>query len=453
MDADANAAERGGWLQKLGLHRPELRAWAMYDWANSAMVTTIVAAVFPIYFQRVAAAQLDPSVATQRFAVATTISLILAALVSPLLGALADTAPIKKTLLGLFLVLGVLSTAGMFFIQTGDWPLALALFILADIGACGSFVFYDALLRHVARDDEMDRVSTTAYALGYLGGGLLLALNIAWIQRPDLFGLPSGDGLSDSDATLPTRLAFLSVSVWWLVFSLPLFLRVSEPAVEKTIARRGAIELTTSAMRKLRQTFQRLRDYKHALLMLAAFLIYNDGIGTIIRLATIYGSEIGLNSSAMIVAILVVQFVGVPCAILFGMLAGRIGTKRAIYAGLAVYLVITVFAYYLESETQFFLIAILVGIVQGGTQALSRSLFASMIPKREATEFFALFSLGEKFAGVLGPALFSGIALLTGSSRSGILSVVGFFVIGSYLLTLVDVEAGRQHAQRADSTV
>ncbi len=450
MDDGTKETTFGRWLRRLGLDRPELRAWAMYDWANSAMVTTIVAAIFPIYFQRVAAADLAPTIATQRFAVATTISLLLVALVAPVLGAIADSAPLKKSLLGMFLGLGVLSTAGMFFIHRGDWQLALVLFVAADIGACGSFVFYDALLRHVAREDEIDRVSTSGYALGYLGGGILLALNVAWIERPDWFGLATGSDLSEAELTLPTRLAFLSVSVWWLLFSLPLFLRVSEPPVESTEIRPGAAHVALSALGKLFQTFRRLRDYKDAILMLAAFLAYNDGIGTIIRLATIYGAEIGLDRAALVVSILVVQFVGVPCAILFGMLAGRFGPKRSIYAGLLVYLGITVFAYYLQTETQFFLIAVLVGLVQGGTQALSRSLFASMIPKRESTEFFAMFSLSEKFAGILGPAVFAAMVFLTGSSRNGILSVIGFFAAGGYLLTKVDVEKGRQRAQLAD---
>ncbi len=438
-------------LQRLGLHRPELRAWAMYDWANSAMVTTIVSAVFPIYYLRVAAAEVAPTIATQRFAIATTISLLLVASVAPLMGALADSAPIKKTLLGLFLGLGVLATAAMFFVHRGDWRLALWLFVLADIGACGSFIFYDALLRHVARDNEIDRVSTSAYALGYLGGGILLAFNIAWIERPHWFGLPSGSDLSEAELTLPTRLAFLSVSVWWLVFSLPLFLRIAEPAVGATDRRPGLPEVARSAARRLLDTYRQLRDYKHAVLMLVAFLAYNDGIGTIIRLAAIYGAEIGIERGSLVLSILVVQFVGIPCSILFGFLAGWIGAKRTIYVGLVVYLGITVLAYFLRNATQFFLLAILVGLVQGGTQALSRSLFASMIPKRQATEFFALFSLSEKFAGVLGPVLFAATVFVTGSSRNGILSVIGFFVIGGILLSKVDVQEGRRFAQSVDN--
>lgn len=450
MDHSVTAPRAGRLLQRLGLHRPELRAWVLYDWANSAMVTVIVTTVFPVYFRAVAAADLAPQTATLRFTIATTISLLLVAVVAPWLGALADSAPVKKQLLALFLGLGVLSTAGMFFIHRGDWWLALALFVLADMGACGSFIFYDALLRHVAREDEIDRVSVCGYALGYLGGGVLLALNIAWIQRPEWFGLPSGPDLSATQLTLPTRLAFLSVSIWWLVFSIPLFLRISEPEVDAN-SRQATLRLAMgAAVRRLQETVRQLRGYKQALLMLVAFLAYNDGIGTIIRMAAIYGSEIGIDATALVGSILVVQFVGIPCSILFGVLADRIGTKRAIFGGLLVYVGITIFAFFLKTATQFFFLAVLVGLVQGGTQALSRSLFASMIPRRKATEFFALFSLSEKFAGGLGPLLLGTIASLTGSTRLGILSVLAFFVVGGVLLHWVNADEGRAAARGAD---
>ncbi len=219
-----------GFLDKLGLGRPELRAWAMYDWANSAMVTTIITAVFPIYYAKVACADVSPAQASQRLSIATTIGMVLIAVASPLLGTIADFNGRKKRMLGAFLALGLASVAGMFFIYQGDWILASVLFILANIGANGSFVFYDALLPHIASDDEVDRVSTAGYALGYVGGGVLLALNLAWIQKPEWFGLPSGDNLTVAQATLPSRLAFLSVAVWWLIFSIPLFRWVREPA-------------------------------------------------------------------------------------------------------------------------------------------------------------------------------------------------------------------------------
>jgi UMF1 family MFS transporter len=433
-----------GLLRRLGLDRPELRAWAMYDWANSAMVTTIITAVFPIYYSAVAAADLPPAQATYRFGISTTVGLIIIAVLSPILGHLADRGGTRMRYLKAFLAMGAVAVLLMFFIQRGDWLLASALFIAANIGVNGSFVFYDALLPHLAREDEIDRVSTAGYALGYVGGGILLALNLAWIQKPGWFGLPSGEGLTPAQATLPSRLAFASVAIWWLLFSIPLFKRVKEPPASG----RPRESLARSAHTALVKSFRDLRGYPQAALMLLAFLIYNDGIGTIIRMATIYGTEIGIGRGALIASILLVQFVGIPFSFLFGALAGRIGTKRAIFLGLVVYAGISVFGYFMTTGFHFLLLAILVGTVQGGTQALSRSLFASMIPKSRSAEFFGFFAVVEKFAGIFGPLLFSVIIALTGSSRGAILTVIAFFLVGGLLLKRVDVERGRAEAVR-----
>ena len=433
--------------QRLALDRPELMAWAMYDWANSAFMVVIITAIFPIYFAAVAAADLPPATATFRFSIATTLGLAMIAILAPLLGALADYAAAKKKLLGGFLVLGAFSVGMMFFIQRGDWLLASILFILANIGANGSFVFYDALLPHIARPNEIDRVSTSGYALGYLGSGLLLALNLAWIQKPEWFGLPSGPGLSSADATLPTRLAFLSVAIWWILFSIPLFRRVPEPPRRLDPGEPAKGNAFMAAMGRLRDTFRELRQFRNAFLMLLAFLIYNDGIGTIIRMATIYGTEVGIGRGPLIVAILLVQFVGVPFAFLFGHLAGWIGPKRAIFLGLVIYSGISVLGYFMTNATHFLILALLVGMVQGGTQALSRSLFASMIPKHQSGEFFGFFAVFEKFAGVFGPAIIAAVIYLSGSTRLSILSVIAFFIVGAWLLARVDVEAGQRQAR------
>jgi UMF1 family MFS transporter len=443
--------QRPSILERLGLHRPELRAWAMYDWANSAMVTTIVAAVFPIFYYRFAGAGLPEGVATQRFGAATTIGLVIVAVLSPILGAYADFAAAKKRMLGMFMGIGIAAVAGMFFISQGQWLLAATLFVLANIGAGGSFVFYDALLPHIAREDEMDRVSTAGYALGYLGGGILLALNLAWIMNPSMFGLPSGTELSPQQSSLPSRLAFASVAVWWLVFSIPLFRRVSEPPRRLEADERRSQNPVLVAFTRLGETFRELRGYKQAFLMLLAFLIYNDGIGTIIRMATIYGTELGIGQSALIGAILVVQFVGIPFSFAFGALAGRLGAKRSIFVGLFAYAAISIIGYFMQTATHFMILAGLVGMVQGGTQALSRSLFASMIPRYKSGEFFGFFSVFEKFAGIFGPALFTITIAMTGSSRNAILSVIAFFVVGGILLYLVDVEEGQRVARAAEA--
>lgn len=434
-------SKAAGWrlIERLGLNRPELRAWALYDWANSAVMTTIIAAVFPIYFYRVAGAELPDGVATQRFAIATLVAMAGLAVLAPILGVLADRFAIKKKLLGIFLCIGAIATAGLFFVHTGQWLLALMLLVVVELSVAGTFVFYDSLLPHIATHDEIDRVSTTGYALGYLGGGVLLALNLAWIGSPEWFGLPHGNSLSEAQATLPSRLAFLSVSIWWVAFSIPLFLRVPEPDVRRTTLNQGVGTL----LAQLRSTIVALGEYKQAALMLAAFLVYNEGIGTIIKMAAIYGAEIGLGTQAMVRSILLVQFIGIPCTILFGSLATRLGAKPSIFVGLTIYFGIAFLGYVMRTDAQFLILAILVGTVQGGTQALSRSLFASLIPKDKSAQFFALFALSEKLAGILGPGLFVVVIELTGSSRYAIVSVVAFFVIGGFLLSRVDVDQGR----------
>ena len=438
-------------LARLGLDRPELRAWAMYDWAASSMQTTVMVAVFPIYFVKVAGAGLAGGGATQRLATVNTIALVLIALASPVLGAVSDYGGNKKRFIAAFMAVGAAAVAGLFFVHTGDLTLARWLFVLALIGVAGSFVFYEALLPHIARGGELDRVSTAGYALGYVGGGILLALNLAWIQKPAWFGLPAGPDLDESAATLPARLAFLSVAVWWLVFSIPLFRRVPEPPARLEPDEQKGQSPIRMAFVRLGETFSELRGYRQAFLMLLAFLIYNDGIQTIIKMATAYGTELGIDQSALIGAILLVQFVGIPCSFLFGMLAGRIGAKRALFLGLLAYTAISILGYYMKTATHFYLLAGLVGMVQGGTQALSRSLFASMIPQHKSGEFFGFFSVFEKFAGIFGPLIFAGTIAATGSSRNAILSVVGFFAVGAAILALVDLDAGRRQALAADA--
>jgi len=430
-------------LTRIGLGRRDLRAWAMYDWANSAFQTTVIAAIFPIYYVKVAAADLPGPVATSRFAWATTVSILIVAIIAPFLGAVADERPIKKRMIGLFLAIGATATAAMFFITRGDWMFALVLFVIGNVGVAASIVFYESLLPHLVGERELDSVSTAGYALGYVGGGILLAVNILMMSRPDWFLL--------SDRGVAVRASLASVAVWWAVFSIPLFRSVPEPPV----TRRGqAGNAAVIAMRQVARTFRELRRYRQAFAFLLAFLIYNDGIQTIIRMATTYGAEIGLDDNAMIGALLVTQFIGIPFAFLFGLLADRIGAKRAVFGGLGVYAVITVLGYFMRSSWQFFALAILVGMVQGGTQALSRSLFASMIPRQKSSEFFAFFGVFERYAGILGPAIFAWVVERSGTSRNAILSVLGFFVIGAALLALVDVDEGRRviRAESAEAT-
>ncbi len=434
-------------LGRLGLDRPDLRAWAMYDWAISGFQTIVMTAVFPIFFARVPAALLSPPEATARYADLNTLYLAVVALLSPVLGAVADYLGIARRLLFCFMLLGVVSTAGFALIGPGDLQLASVLFVLAMIGATTSFVFYESLLPRLAAPGEVDRVSSAGYALGYIGGGILLAVCLVAIQFPQAVGLGEGG------RGLATRLTFVATAVWWLVFAIPLFRRV--PELPRLIEREETpgVNPVRAAFSRLGETFRSLREFRQAFLLLAAFLIYNDGIQTIIKMATAYGAEIGIPDSAMMLAILIVQFVGVPCAFLFGALAGRIGAKPAILLGLAVYALISIVGYSMRTAGQFFVLAAMVGLVQGGTQALSRSLFASMTPAHKSAEFFGFYSVFEKFAGIFGPLFFAISIRMTGSSRNAILSVIAFFVVGGLLLLFVKVDEGRRVAREAEALV
>ena len=428
-------------LDRLGLNRPELRAWAMYDWANSAFQSTVITAVFPPFFAAYAAAGLPAPVATARFAWTTTIAVTMTAILGPILGAIADYRAVKKRMLAVCLGIGVIATMLMATIGRNEWPYAAALFLISNIAIASSFVFYDSLLPHIAAPDELDRVSTAGYAVGYLGGGVLLVINMLWILMPGRFGIP--------DTVTGIKLSLASVGVWWLVFSIPLFRRVPEPRRVLETDETANENPIAAAFVRVWETFHELRSYRQAFLMLVAFLLYNDGIQTIIRMAAIYGAEIGIDQNAQIEAFVMVQFVGVPFAFAFGALADRIGAKTSIFMALAVYTAISLLAYFMHSAWQFFALAFLVGMVQGGSQALSRSLFARMIPKHKSSEYFGFFSVFEKFAGIAGPALFALSVDMFGSSRAAVVSVILFFVAGGLVLTRVNVAEGEAQAREA----
>lgn len=411
-------------------------SWCLYDWANSAFATTIMAAVLPVFYSSVAAGNLSRTTASSYWGYTNTAAMLLVALSAPLLGALADHSGTKKKFLSAFAGLGVLSTAGLVGVGPGDWLLASFLYVLGMTGFSGANIFYDSLLPHVAGKEDIDRISAWGYAAGYMGGGILLTFNLAMILKPDLFGLP--------DAEWASRCAFLSVSLWWAVFSVPVLKYVPEPPVVP-IGGESARPLRAS-LQRLSLTFRNLRRHREAFKFLAAFWLYNDGIGTIIIMAVIFGAEINIAREHLIGSILAVQVVGVPFSILFGKLAGRIGAKKAILAGLAVYTGISVGGYFIQTALHFWILAVCVGFVQGGTQALSRSLFGTLIPKSRSAEFYSFYDVSSKFAGIIGPAVFGLVGQMTGSSRLSIISLVIFFAAGGALLLAVDVEKGRAAA-------
>ncbi|NLG26716.1 MAG: MFS transporter, partial [Chloroflexi bacterium] len=352
-----------------------INAWCMYDWANSAFATTIMAVVLPTYFSSVAGSTLPSKVmATSYWGYANSISMILVAVAAPILGALADHSGKKKLLLSRFAGVGILATALLFFVSTGDWLLAMILYIIGHVGFSGSTIFSDALLPHIATRDDVDQVSSKGWALGYIGGGLLLLINLAWILKPAWFGIPNTE--------MASRLSFLSVAIWWAVFSIPIFRRVPEPpAVLEQGESQGVLRGT---FQRLGNTFREISKFKELFKFLVAFWLYNDGIGTIITMAAIYGAELGIGQTTLIGVILMVQFVAAPFSILFGWLSKRIGNKSTILIGLGIYTVVAAYGYFVSGTLEFWILGFVVAMAQGGSQALSRSLYASMSPKTKS---------------------------------------------------------------------
>ena len=412
-----------------------INAWCLYDWGSSAFSTTVEAAVLPVYFATVIGASLPGNTATVYWGYANSASLLIAALLAPILGSIADYTGGKKRLLSIFATVGILATALMVLLDSGDWALALALFLLGTVGISASYVFYDALLPHIARPGDIDYVSSKGYAWGYLGGGILLAINVVMIQ------------VIWAGSSLGPRLSFLTVAAWWAIFTLPLLRRVPEPPAN-TVGIGAGVNPVTAGFRRLGQTFREMRKYRQLFLFLLAFWLYNDGIGTIIKMATIYGSEIGIGMTDLIGALLLTQFVGIPFSLAFGKFSGKLGTKRSIMVGLGWYVLIAVGGFFMSQPWHFWALAFGVGMVQGGTQALSRSLFGLMAPKARSAEFFGFYDISSKFAGIIGPALFAVVGQIMGASRLSILSLIVFFIGGILLLNRVDEQEGIRVAQQ-----
>lgn len=425
-------------------YRKIINSWAMYDWANSAFATTIMAAMFPPFYRAMAtAAGMTEGNATAAWAYTTSISLLVVALLAPVLGAISDHTGGKKWYIAFFAGMGILGTGLLVVLGEDSYVLGSVLFIMGMVGFAGANVFYESLLPHIAKKDDIDQVSTRGYALGYLGGGILLIINMLWYNSPDLFFMP-GTGFA-------VRAAFFSVAVWWAVFSIPLFRNVPEPPVVRT--EDEPENILSAGFSRLAHTLRRLTSYKQLLLFLVAFWIYNNGIGTIMLMAVAYGDEIGIELSDMVIALIITQFVGIPFSFAFGRLARRISAKRSILLALIVYTLISIAGFFMQTATHFYILAFMVGLVQGGSQALSRSVYGAMVPKSQAAEFFGFYSTSSKIAGVLGPLLFGVVSQIAGESRLSILSLIIFFLVGGLLLTRVDVEEGIRVAREEDAEV
>jgi UMF1 family MFS transporter len=410
----------------------------MYDWANSAFATTIMGAMFPPFYRTLVTANgASESTATAYWAYTASIALLMIAVLAPVLGAISDYTGGKKRYIAFFAGLGILSTAAFVFIGEDTFLLASLLYIGGNVGFAGGNIFYESLLPLIAQKDDIDQISTMGYALGYIGGGILLVINVLWFMYPGMFGMPSQD--------FALRASFFSVAVWWGVFSVPLYRNVPESPADRGTG--PVMHPIRAGFSRIVVTFLEIRRYKQLLLFLIAFWIYSDGIGTIIKMATAYGDEIGIGLTDMVIALVITQFVGIPFTFLFGTLAKWLGTKRSILIGIGVYALVSIAGYFMRTAIHFYILAFAVGTVQGGTQALSRSLYGSMVPKFKTAEFFGFASTSSKFAGILGPLLFGLVSQLAGGSRLSILALIVFFVVGGFLLTLVDVKEGQRVAQ------
>jgi UMF1 family MFS transporter len=404
--------------------RRDTVSWALYDWANSAFATTVLAGFFPVFFQQYWSTGVDPTLSTSRLGLANGVAGLTVAVLAPVLGALADRLAGRKKLLMLWTLLGVLSTGALGFIGQGEWAWAVVCFAVACIGFNAGNIFYDALLLDVAREDELDQVSAFGYSAGYLGGGLLFAFNVLMTLKPEWFGLES--------AAEAVQWSFLSVALWWLIFSLPLMRNVTErPAQGPPI---GVGRAIIEGFAELRNTLCNIRGYRSIVLFLIAYWLYIDGVHTIYMMAVDYGVALGLPSSSLLAALLLTQFVAFPSALALGWLGNRIGAKRGILICIAVYLAATLYAYVLDSVVEFFALAVVVGLVQGGVQSLSRSMFGRLVPVEKSGEFFGFYNMMGKFASFLGPLLVAAVALATGDSRLSITSLVVLFVLGGWVL-------------------
>ena len=407
-------------------NKKKVLSWALYDWANSAFATTVMAGFFPIFYKQYWAAGVETSTSTFQLGVANAVSSLVIVLSAPILGAIADAGKFKKEFLFLFALLGITFTGLLYWVGKSDWASAAMLFSGATIGFMGANVFYDALILNVSEEKDRDVVSALGYALGYLGGGLLFAINVAMTLSPESFGL--------ADASEAVKLSFISVSIWWAIFSIPLFLFVSEQAQNR---RANIINSIRKGLCQFIATFRQIRALRNVWIFLLAYWLYIDGVDTVVRMAVDYGLSIGLESQHLIVALLLTQFVGFPAAIGFGYIGKYFGTKQGIYIALAIYILVTAVAYFIDSVWEFYLLAGMIGLVQGGIQSLSRSFYADIIPSDKPAEFFGFYNMMGKSAALLGPLLVGVIVLYSGDHRLGMLSLIIFFVAGGVLLTRV----------------
>jgi UMF1 family MFS transporter len=435
--------------------RKAIWGWAMYDWANSAFATTVMAGFFPIFFKQYWSSGSDVNVSTAQLGFGNSIASLFVAFMAPILGAIADKGSAKKKFLIFFAYLGVLMTAALFLVQKGQWAWAIFVYAMGIIGFSGANIFYDSLLPDVAGEDKIDYVSGLGFSMGYLGGGLLFLINVLMLLMPRKFGLPDG--------AAAIRFSFLSVALWWGLFTFFAIFWVPETRVPTLRKKRESIVI--AGFRQFAGTFKKVRHLKVVFLFLLAYWLYIDGVDTIIRMAVDYGLSLGFESNDLIVALLIVQFVGFPAALAFGKLGERWSVRKSIYLAIFIYMAVTVWGTMMTQKTEFYILAVVIGLVQGGIQALSRSYYSRLIPKNQAAEYYGFYNMLGKLAVILGPALMGLVGLIVKrvlmpvslapaqviavghlASRWGIASLLILFVIGAILFYFVDEEKGKAQA-------
>jgi MFS transporter, UMF1 family len=419
-----------------GIRRKSVLSWAFYDWANSAFSTTVVAGFFPVFFREYWSAGGDIGETTLRLGYANSLAGIIVAALAPLLGAVADRGGTKKKFLLFFAIMGIVMTGSLYMVTRGDWMLAALLYVVALIGFSGGNIFYDSLIIGVAEPRKMDFTSALGFSMGYLGGGLLFSFNVCMLLWPQTFGL--------ADASVAVRLSFLSVAVWWALFSIPIFLFVEEPRGDGTASGWSAL---SAGCRQLAATFREIRQLRMVFLFLIGYWFYIDGVDTVIRMAVDYGMALGFQTESLLIALAITQAVGFPAAILFGKIGEKLGTKTGIFIGIGVYVGVTVWGFFMDQTWEFYGLAVAIGMVQGGIQSLSRSFYTQLIPQNKAAEFFGFYNMLGKFATVIGPVMMGWVSVLTGNPRYSILSLIILFAIGGYMLYKVDAEEGRRMAR------
>ena len=408
----------------------EVISWAFYDWANSAFATTVIAGFFPIFFKSFWANSLSDTESTALLGIANSLSGFFILIFAPFLGALADITFKKKYMLVFFMLIGASSTASFFLIYEGYWMIAMIAYILASIGFSGGNIFYDSLIIDVSNDQSRNQVSALGYAMGYLGGGILFVVNVLMYLQPKIFGLAS-----EIDAVL---FSFLSVAIWWSIFTLPL-IKIVKESKGKITSLSLASTLKNSFLRVI-NTFKEIRRYKNLFYFLVAYWLYMDGIDTVVRMALAFGSDIGLASSELIVALIITQFIGFPSTIFFGLLAERFGLKILLYIGIGVYILICFGGLVISTIFGFYLLAGVIGLVQGGVQSVSRAVFSKMVPDGKDSEFFGFYNLVGKSAVIFGPMMMGLISYLFSDPRAGIISLLILFIPGLLVLRMVEIK-------------